>query len=585
MKSLILKLIPLFAIFAFSGEGLAVTPPRGLVVFTEPPADYAMAVEFSALETKNVAYATATLADGKKQEIPRGGILAVIDYPGSQLGGSIEKEAAIATQKIQTLRAKYPQLSAKLDKVSTAWANAVTLNHQQRDLPSASQSAPRPAGLALEIDGVSYTGVLLTSFDGSSVGIEHSGGVARIPAAKLKVEQINALNATTPSVRIDPAKIVQASSDKRIAPSDGTAPTTAPQVVAPRENVAEIQRLKAVVAAAQAAVQKLTSEETSLRDRIHAPSNGAKSSAEIIQMNNRLAAVNDDRQQAQLQYERTVRELEAAELAAFAKIQAATVDAYKAAAILPADPPNWEDVAKKWTDEAEAQSKTAEAARSASLKVFSKDGNTFESLRLGEIRKAEEAKLDIAKQTASQAKQQAAAAKAEKERIAKTESDRMQTQGQAARKADELQKFKELPINNEKFVTPPGVSQASPSYEETIEFLATNYGVKIGFGETSKKLICRYTQPWGPVAYVFDPRDVTPEIIMQTDVNGFGRRTVRLFLKCRNSQRRIEGFMMRSQSTTVSRIEFYAGDEIDAEKIAKALSHLVTILGATKEAF
>jgi len=585
MKNLILKWIALFAIFTLTGEALADTPLRGLVVFTQPPADYAMAVEFTAFETTNVAFATATRADGKKQEIPRGGILAVINYPGTQSGASLEKEAATAKQNIQTLRAKYPQLTAKLDRVGAAWTNALTISRQKQGTVSSSQPPTRSAGLALEIDGVNYTGLTLTAFDGALVSFEHSGGIARIAAGKLKPEQITALNATTTSVRIDPSKIVQASSGKPVAPSDGTAPTTGSQAGVAGGNGAEIHRLKAAVAAAQVAVQKLAAEETSLRDRIHAPSNGSKGSAEIVQLNNRLAAVSDDRQQAQIQYQKAVGELEAAEQGAFTKIQAAKVDAYKAAAILPVNPPNWDEVVKKWTDEVEAQSKIAEAARSASSTAFAKDGNTFQTLQLGEIQKAESAKLDIAKQTATQAKRQAATAQAEKDRIAKAENDRMQTETQAARRADELQKFKELPINKEAFVIPPGVSQASPSYEETIEFLAANYRVKIGFGETSRKLICRYTQPWGPVTYVFDPKDVTPEIIMQTDVNGFGRQTVRLFLKCRNSQRRIEGFMMRSPSTTVSQIEFYADNEIDAAKIAKALSHLVSILGATKEAF
>jgi hypothetical protein len=60
----------------------------------------------------------------------------------------------------------------------------------------------------LEIDGTKYTDFKLSSFNGVSVGIEHSSGVAEIPAIKLKPDQIAALNATSSSVRIDPSRIV-----------------------------------------------------------------------------------------------------------------------------------------------------------------------------------------------------------------------------------------------------------------------------------------------------------------------------------------------------------------------------------------
>lgn len=68
---------------------------------------------------------------------------------------------------------------------------------------------------------------------------------------------------------------------------------------------------------------------------------------------------------------------------------------------------------------------------------------------------------------------------------------------------------------------------------------------------------------------------------MQTDQ--FGGASVSV--GCRNDRRRIERFSLGVEPQTVSKFRVYAKNTIDRDKLAGALSHLVSILGATKEAF
>lgn len=209
MKKHILKVIALLAILMTSGEALAALPPRGLVLYTQPPGDYALNLEFVTLTYTNIAYATVTLPNGKKEEIPRGGIVAVINYPPEVQTDSLPQDAATATQIIKNARSKYPQFGAKLDAVLAKWTNSLEVYHQKQRLAPHTPLKP-PVGLSLEVDGTAYTQVVMTSFDGTTVGITHEAGAARIPAVKLNAGQIAALNATSTAVRIDPSKITVA---------------------------------------------------------------------------------------------------------------------------------------------------------------------------------------------------------------------------------------------------------------------------------------------------------------------------------------------------------------------------------------
>jgi len=587
VKPQIQRLIAILMVFLAVNTLQAAAIIRGVVLFDEPPQTYVQALEFVTLETTSVAYVTASLPDGKKREIPRTGIVAVINYPTQLPTEQFPNEAATTTQNIQALRSKYPQYVVKLDKALAAWTTALAVYQQkQKSATTAKPATPSP-GTTLEMGDVNYTGVILTSFDGAFVGIEHAAGFARIPVHKLKPEQIAALNGTTSSVRIDPAKIVQ-EPPATTPPRSGDAGTTTAAVIdLSPEDATEIGRLKRAASAAEAVVRKLKDEEAALKTRLDATPYRSNS-PELLKMNIRMAELNDQRQQAQFRYQKAVGDLERAELNAFEKGKTATVEAYRAAATLPVAHSDWDSVVKKWSAEVDEQTRTATAAESAAAQKFLKEGNTAASMQLSKTRDAEREKLGIAKAMLAQAKERAAESARENARQAMVTSDRLRAQKASDKAADEaaeeLQKFKSHPINNEVLIVPPVVSQSPPSYDETLEFLGGKFGLRIGFGEKCRKLIFRQRND---MTYTFDPKDINPEVTILTNVNAFGVQSgpSTIVLGCRNGQRKIELFRAYGEPEMISEIQVSVRDSVEADKLAKALSHLASILGATKEAF
>lgn len=217
MKSHILKLAVMMATILTCGETLAATLPRGLVLFTEPPADYVQNLEFVTLTNTSVVHATAVLSSGRKQEIPRVGIVAVIPYPPEVASPSHSQDAAAGLQAIKVARGKYPQFAAKLDAAQARWSNSLEVFRQRQRMTKAALP-PVASTLSLEIEGFTYAQAVLTSFDGVTVGIAHEAGAARIPAIKLKPEQITGLNATSSLVRIDPKAITDSPPVTKTAP-------------------------------------------------------------------------------------------------------------------------------------------------------------------------------------------------------------------------------------------------------------------------------------------------------------------------------------------------------------------------------
>jgi hypothetical protein len=150
---------------------------------------------------------------------------------------------------------------------------------------------------------------------------------------------------------------------------------------------------------------------------------------------------------------------------------------------------------------------------------------------------------------------------------------------EAEKRAEAKRNFKNIVVNSEAFVPPPVVTDSSgPSYAETIEFLDQRFGLKVGFGEQSRKLIIRYD--YGGATYAFDAKDMNPEIIIASSSN-----SITVVLGSRNAQRKIEQFTPHGEPRMISQIPISVGNSIEADKLSKALSHLVTILGGTKEAF
>jgi hypothetical protein len=132
MKSLIIILIALLAILIPSREVLGAGAARGLVLYDQPPSTYVVPLEFFAIRTTSVAFVRVTLPDGRQQEIPRAGVVAVIDYPPDSPAASFPTETAAATQNIRALSAKYPQCATKLNKALTKWTNALAFFQQKQ---------------------------------------------------------------------------------------------------------------------------------------------------------------------------------------------------------------------------------------------------------------------------------------------------------------------------------------------------------------------------------------------------------------------------------------------------------------------
>jgi hypothetical protein len=226
---------------------------------------------------------------------------------------------------------------------------------------------------------------------------------------------------------------------------------------------------------------------------------------------------------------------------------------------------------RTWTSEVVEQTKIADAARKGV------DFNNPDSNVLSSISDAEKSKLEVAEKALDEVKRRAARSsdkvRAENERVARFEFERIQTE----KHAENVLTFKNLPVNNEAFVPPPVVVDSSPSYAETVEFLGEKFGMKIGFGETSRKLIYRTDYE----TFAFDPKDISPDLIMRADP--FGGSSVSV--DCRNNRQKIERFTSSAKPENVSGFRVHVRNSIDQEKLASALSHLVSILGATKEAF
>jgi hypothetical protein len=418
MKSLTIKLVALMAILILSGEVRGAGAARSLVLYDEPPATYVVALEFVTIRTTSVAFVTVTLPDGRKQELPRSGIVAIIEYPPDTPTGSFPNDATTTTQNIRALSAKYPQCAAKLNRALNKWTNALAFYQQKQKSASAVPQTPPARGTTIQIGGVKYTDATLTSFDGVFVGIEHSAGFARIPAISLKTEQILALNATSSSVRIDPSKIVVAMSKAAATPPVRGDQNTTVSVVAKTqgsapvapEDISEIARLKDLVAQADALIQKLTTE---LKQ---------KPGAQVAY----------DLSQAEFHRGKAIAKLLGAQERANAKIQEGKTKAYEAAATLPSTSTDWDAIVTEWTAKVVEQTKAAEAAKNA-IEV---GWNRPERQQLADTMNAENKRLWIAEQTLAKAKSQAAEsarlAREDNERIARYEKAELDKAAQTA---------------------------------------------------------------------------------------------------------------------------------------------------------
>lgn len=186
-----------------TSKPVAASEPKGLLIYTDHPSTYVEASEFLSLDTGKNLYSTIVRPDGQQLQIQNGGLWIEVDYPPPTPDVDITEAANRTLSIIQTLLPKYPQFKAQLLAARSKWQNALAA--YKLLLKNNSANTITLATVAsLEIDGVTYQNVTLTSVEENAAGISHDSGVATIPLAKLTKEQIVTLNTTSTSIRIDP---------------------------------------------------------------------------------------------------------------------------------------------------------------------------------------------------------------------------------------------------------------------------------------------------------------------------------------------------------------------------------------------
>ena len=134
--------------------------------------------------------------NGAREEIPAGGIIAIIEYPPAQPDGATTQRAATALNQIDALlakfpRAQFPQIHAKLVPLAAKWRSAQQLAATAATSLAAATVRPPSSTQGLIItttDGQRFDGVTSTKVDGETLSFEHSAGVASVPLAKLTPE-------------------------------------------------------------------------------------------------------------------------------------------------------------------------------------------------------------------------------------------------------------------------------------------------------------------------------------------------------------------------------------------------------------
>lgn len=189
------RMLLIFLCIADIGLG-AENAATSIVLFTRPPAPYPEALDIVSLTKQSVAFAQIVRPNGAREEIPAGGIVAIIEYPPAQPDGATAQRAATALTQIDAAlakfpRAQFPQIEAKLVPLAAKWRSAQQLAAAAAIRLAATPVRPPPAIQGLTItttDGQQFDGVTSTKVEGEILSFEHSAGVASVPLAKLTPE-------------------------------------------------------------------------------------------------------------------------------------------------------------------------------------------------------------------------------------------------------------------------------------------------------------------------------------------------------------------------------------------------------------
>lgn len=165
------------------------------------------------------------------------------------------------------------------------------------------------------------------------------------------------------------------------------------------------------------------------------------------------------------------------------------------------------------------------------------------------------------------------------------------------------QQWRTLSFNTDRFVEPDLPNRAGPpSYTDTVEFINGKLKpfVEVGYGEKAKKLIIRFgPQESSGATALIDPTDLTPQVRYGKNRRNLAaevREEGDVVLQVHNGESKItlyQGFedaagIIKPQVRSLSELTLgEAGniDPLDAERLAKAFSHLIIMFGGKKEAF
>ena len=200
---------PVIVLIALTVASLAARQPEGFIVFSQKASEYLELEEFTSFNRNNVLYTTIVRPDGVAHQVENLGIVGVIYYPSQTGLKPSEAEAIEALRRIQDLQqiTKRPDLERKFAAGRSKWETALAMarrnpNNEGRQL-QAGPTSPA-SGISLEVDGMEYQKVGLTAIVNETAIIRHADGIARIPFSLLSRSQIEALNRTSATVRIDP---------------------------------------------------------------------------------------------------------------------------------------------------------------------------------------------------------------------------------------------------------------------------------------------------------------------------------------------------------------------------------------------
>ena len=171
---------------------LAATPPKGFLIYSEPPSTYADSCEYSSVN-KGPLYSIVLRPDGKSLQFERNAILTFVDYPTQNPEQDTQDVAAAKLKSIQETMGRYPQFKVRLQAIQTKWENALTAAKQlssTRDKTDVQVSKTEtttidPTAVFITLDGHKYPTTNITHVDPDGLTVMTDSGIQKLTFASL----------------------------------------------------------------------------------------------------------------------------------------------------------------------------------------------------------------------------------------------------------------------------------------------------------------------------------------------------------------------------------------------------------------